>query len=213
MKTILSGLLIFFILLPLQAQERQYYRLKKKKSKKHIVMTPEQNGNIVMLRVQGYFWKAKTISYLDTLHGYQIVVPDYLEMWDSDRYHVFSALFPRIGKVSNAVSITSFNKEAFDSWQAFREFIIENPNYGEGVKPAWSENHTFIEIEKLTHEEVEGYKVKHNFQEGLYHAFYVLIESPRAYLWANFVATPDTYETNIGRFTSFIRELKFIEGQ
>ncbi|MDW3646386.1 MAG: hypothetical protein R8P61_04975 [Bacteroidia bacterium] len=213
MKTWLASLLICLILIPSHAQERQYFRLKKKSKKRHVVITPDLNGSIIMLRISGYFDKAKQISYLDTLSGYQISVPDYLEMWDSDKYNMLNALFPEIEGIRNAVSITSYRKDAFDGFQGFKNYIIEDSTYGLGVKPPWSGGQSFLEIERKNYKTMEGFVVDQVFRGGVYRAFYYLIETPKAYLWANFVATPETYELNIDRFYQFISRLKFIEGQ
>ena len=66
---------------------------------------------------------------------------------------------------------------------------------------------------------VEVKKIKHGvscrvftfFKNKIYHNQFALLETKKAFLWIQFVATPNTFKLNLPKFEKFVSEIEILE--
>lgn len=208
MKKFLCFLAVLILSNQLFGQEVEYYRVKKRN--KLVTLTPYQNGNIIMLRVSGLFDSAKKLEYLDTLNSYKVNIPKWLYLMETNDITMFGGILPEIKGIENAITISSIYKKNYESFEKFKEFIIEDSTYKKGSSPKWSDNHIINSIERVVLDTNDSYKVDFNFKSKNYIAQYVLIETKKSYLWINFAATKETFDINHNKFLEFIDNLELL---
>ena len=49
------------------------------------------------------------------------------------------------------------------------------------------------------------------FENKIYHNQFCLIEVDNAFIWIQFVSTPETYDTNIGKFKEFVESIEYLK--
>ena len=201
-------ILIIFISIPAYSQDIQYFRAKKKRK---VVLTPQNNGSIVMLRISGIFEKAKKVIYKDEENGYEVKVPEWFYIMETNSLNSFGGTLPAIDSIENAIMINSFNKSDYSSFLDFRIYVIEDTTYTKGTSPKYNKNHVFHSIEKTQFNEFQySYKVSLTNSNKPYLMEYVLIETEQSYLWIAFVATNETFDKNIDKFLEFLLAIKLL---
>ncbi|WNH09925.1 hypothetical protein [Thalassobellus suaedae] len=156
--------------------------------------------------------KIESLVYIDSAFGYKVKVPDWITLRETGNDRIWGGTFPAIEQIENALMIQGFEKTKFKSFDHFKETYITGNKFGK--KTLYSENHIWYghNIKDL-HEIKNGVscRVFTLFQNMIYHNQFVLIETEKAFLWIQFVATPETYELNLPKFTEFVAEIEFVE--
>ncbi|MDH6307370.1 hypothetical protein M2451_000519 [Dysgonomonas sp. PFB1-18] len=147
------------------------------------------------------------LYYLDSVSGYRVKVPDWLNMRDAmtvGNVRIWGGTLPAVEGIENAIVVKAFDKEEYKSFEDFRKYIA---GYSMGETVKWSNQHAFMGKKELEDYKDIGatYKVYLLWRKLLYHCEYVLVESPTAYLWIDFTATSETFDKNIAKFNEFMQ--------
>jgi len=152
------------------------------------------------------------LTYIDSTFGYKVEVPKWLNIRETGSDKVWGGTFPEIDGIENAIMIKGFDKSEFKSFEHFTEIYITGNKFGK--KTLYSENHNWYgHNPRDLHDIKNGVscRVFTFFQNKIYHNQFALIETKKAFLWVQFVATPETYELNLPRFTEFIDGIELVK--
>jgi hypothetical protein len=147
------------------------------------------------------------LVYADTANGYRIAVPSWCMLHESHNPCLFIGTLPAVHGIENCISIQGFPKDNFTS-ESFEFFVVTGNVMREHTM--WSKEHMLLNEQELERDTVSGrvsYFVQVFWAFNLYNCQYVLIETPKAFLWVNFVATKETYAENLGKFEAFLAGL------
>ncbi|WBX72845.1 hypothetical protein PG913_08455 [Tenacibaculum pacificus] len=156
--------------------------------------------------------KIESIIYVDSTFGYKVEIPEWLTLRETGNDKILGGTFPEIERIENALMIQGFEKSKFKSFEHFKETYITGNVFGK--KTLFSENHIWYGKSSQEFKEIEkgiSWRVFTFFQNKIYHNNFVLIETNKAFLWIQFVATPETYELNLPKFTEFVSGIEFVE--
>jgi len=154
----------------------------------------------------------ESLIRVDSTFGYKTEVPKWLNLKETGNDKVWGGTFPSIDGIENAMMIKGFDKSEFKSFEHFTEIYITGNKFGK--KTLYSENHNWY-----GHNPRDLHGIKNGvscrvftfFQNKIYHNQFALIETKKAFLWVQFVATPDTYELNLPKFTEFVDGIELVE--
>jgi hypothetical protein len=123
------------------------------------------------------------------------------------RQNPFGGSLPLVNGIENVILVKSIPKASFSSFEEFQNYYLVDNKFGQPAK--FSRDHIWYgqnEIKK-TSGGVE-HKVFLFWHNKIYHNKFVLLQTPTSYLWVQFVATPETYDSNVGKFNEFLSGLK-----
>jgi hypothetical protein len=145
----------------------------------------------------------------DSLNGYTLQIPQWLAIKD-DTEMMLGGVLPPVKDIENAISVTAFPKSKFRSFDDFKTTYLTGNVFG---KPTLF-NTDFVwygqnELQKT--EKGVAQKVFIFWNNAIYHDKFVLLETKKAYLFIQFVATDETYDLNIKKFDKFLAGLKMME--
>ena len=145
-----------------------------------------------------------TITYLDSTFNYQVVIPNWLHLMETNSVNILGGTLPAVDGIENAIVIKSFGKKDYKSLKDFKKYIIEDVVFGQS--PPWSNSHKSMGKKDLgKYKDIGGaYKAYWKIDRLIYHCQYVLLETETAYLWIDFTSTPETFEKNIVKFEEFL---------
>ena len=154
----------------------------------------------------------ESLVYVDSTFGYKTEVPKWLNLRETGNDRVWGGTFPSIDGIENAMMIKGFDKSEFKSFEHFIKIYITGNKFGK--KTLYSENHNWY-----GHNPSDLHDIKNGvscrvftfFQNKVYHNQFSLIETEKAFLWIKFVATPETFELNLPKFTEFVDGIKLVE--
>lgn len=154
----------------------------------------------------------ESLVYVDSTFGYKTEIPKWLNLRETGNDNVWGGTFPSIEGIENAVMIKGFEKSEFNSFEHFTEIYITGNKFGK--KSLYSESHIWY-----GHNPSDLYDIKNGvscrvftfFQNKIYHNQFALIETKKAFLWIQFVATPETFELNLPKFTDFVNGIELVE--
>ena len=135
--------------------------------------------------------------YVDSIGGYQLIVPKWLNLTNFGTNRVWGGTFPDIQNIKNTLAIISFSKEAYESFEDFNEVQVEGNVFGEPMLT--NKNGIWMGATKKDPPKAcngISYKVHVMFGNSIYHCQYVTYETPSAYILLNFTATENTFEIN-----------------
>lgn len=173
-----------------------------------VTLTPKENIDIPTYNLSGIFKAAKKIIYIDSANTYKVVVPKWLALRQNNDLNFFGGTLPPVNTIENAIIISSVKKNEYKSFQAFRNYIIEDTAYLSGKAPVWDTARKFSSIKKdllsvpANH---SSYKVTFKRLGSVFVASYVLVETKTSYLWIQFIATENTYMANLQKFKEFLK--------
>ena len=156
--------------------------------------------------------KIESLIYVDSTFGYKTEVPEWLNLRETGNDKVWGGTFPAIDGIENAMMIKGFKKSEFKSFEHFKEIYITGNKFGK--KTLYSENHNWYgHNPRDLHDIKNGVscRVFTFFQNKIYHNQFSLIETKKAFLWVQFVATPKTFELNLPKFTKFVDGIELVE--
>jgi len=157
-------------------------------------------------------YKIESLVYIDSTLGFKVLVPEWLTLRETGNDKIWGGTFPPVDKIENALMIRGFDKNEFNSFDHFKEVYITGNKYGEPT--LYSQNHIWYGKNKRDLYDIKNgvsCRVFTLFQNMIYHNQFVLIETKTAFLWIQFVATPDTYDLNLPKFNKFIDKIELLE--
>ena len=119
---------------------------------------------------------------------------------------------PTIFKDPRGYFFEPYNKEKFESFEDFQRVYIKGNKFGKVT--LYSENHIWYGTNPRDFKEIKNgvtSRVFTFFKNKIYHHQFNLIETPTAYLWIQFTATPETYKENLPKFNEFIKGFRVLE--
>ncbi|MGH1383199.1 hypothetical protein [Kordia sp.] len=139
---------------------------------------------------------------------FQFTVPDYLNVIEMNAVTIWSASFPDVNNVKNAVVIRMVKKEAYESLKAFNKDVFPQGKMGDE-----DDRMKLLLKEELENTgEINGKSMRFQYMPKgtmrLYHAKKVTFETKTHYVMIMFNATPSTYEGNVKRFDAFLETFK-----
>jgi hypothetical protein len=171
-----------------------------------------KHGNLVaylyeLRQIQG----EDNIKHVDSLLNYKINIPIWWKIRETPNTFLFGGTFPSINGIENALLFKSFQKEKFKNLDDFENWIIKD--YKIGDIPKWSNSHTLLlkkeneDFKKLG----KSYFVQLMRGGKLYQCQYIIIETSKTYLWIDFTATKETYDTNFEKLKELIIGFEIIK--
>jgi len=149
--------------------------------------------------------------YENTIIGLKVEIPDWLNLKETGATNLWGGTFPEIDGIENALMISSFDKAEYVSFEKFKEVYITGNTFG---KPSlFSNSHIWYGYNEKDLFEIENgvsCRVFTFYQNKVYHNQFCLIETEQAFVWIQFVATPETYDTNISKFNAFVDSIKYL---
>ena len=139
---------------------------------------------------------------------FSFVVPDYLNVVASNDPSLWSASFPDVNGIKNAIVVRIVEKDGYESFEDFTTKELPQGKMGED-----DGRMTLLLKEELENiGEVNGKSVRFQYMPKgtmrLYHAKKVTFETKTHYGLVMFNATPETYEGNVKRFDEFLKTFK-----
>jgi len=153
--------------------------------------------------------KITDVMYVDSTFSYSVIIPSWLSLMETGNNELWGGTFPKIIDIENALLIKGFKKDEFTSFNEFKEFYLTGNKFGQPAKfnseMIWYGQNELIKVDNGVKQ-----KVFILWKNLIYHDQFILLESNTAYIWIQFVATPDTYDKNIGKFEDFMKGFKTI---
>ena len=146
-------------------------------------------------------------THVDTVHGYQIQVPNWWTIRETPAY-MFGGTLPAVDDIENALIFKCFSKEDIKDMAEFESWVITG--YTMGQSPRWSSQHKFLLRKKLEDFKEIGsaYKVQMMKGNKIFDCCYIMIETSKAYIWIDFTATSTTYPVNWDKFKEIVSSFK-----
>lgn len=192
------------------SQEKEYYRVKD--DLKEFILTPYHNEDMVIWKTQVIMSNAERVVYSDTINGFQVEVPDWLDLKETRSLYFFGGTLPAIGEVENAITVRSYEFGGDKSFADFKKYIVENPDYLNGKSPEWSDGkHIIKSIEQSKLLGFDSYKIELEFNQKPYLVNYVLLKTNKSVIWINFAATNETYDVNFVKFKEFMESFIILD--
>ncbi len=168
--------------------------------------------NIENLKSQVKTNKIDFLVYVDSTLGYKAEVPKWFTLIETGNDKVWGGTFPAIDGIENAMIIKGFEKSEFKSFDHFTAIYITGNEFGK--KALYSENHIWYGYNPRDLHDIKNgvsCRVFTFFQNKIYHNQFSLIETEKAFLWIQFVATPETFELNLSKFIEFVNGIELVE--
>ncbi|MGB0868939.1 MAG: hypothetical protein ACPGSD_05025 [Flavobacteriales bacterium] len=153
----------------------------------------------------------ESLLYIDSTYGYKTEVPNWLNLKETGNDRIWGGTFPSIKGIKNALLIKGFDKSEFNSFEHFTEIYITGNTFGK--KTLYNEDQVWYGSNPRDLHDINNgvsCRVFTLFQNMIYHNQFSLIETKNAYLWIQFVATPETYDQNLPKFIEFVKGIEFL---
>jgi len=192
-------------------QEAEYYRVKKNTGK--VIVTPYMNSEIVILRLTGLFDNARKIIYYDTINGYQVEVQKSMEIKETNSVYNFCFSIPREKGNDNVICINSSPKEVYKGLDDFKDSIIENPEYLDKNSKTWlwGQNSKLLSVIHENFDSYDSYRALILVNERRILGQFIILETDKSYLWINYVADEETFDSDISIFSKFLKKFEILE--
>jgi hypothetical protein len=154
----------------------------------------------------------ENLIYVDSTFNYKVEIPEWLTLRETGNDKIIGGTFPKIENIENALMIKGFDKSEFKSFDEFKEIYITGNKFGK--ETLYSKNHIWYGRNERDLKIIDNgisSRVFTLFNKMIYHNQYVLIETKNAFLWIQFVATPETYELNLPKFNEFMLKFELLE--
>lgn len=151
------------------------------------------------------------IKHEDTFLDYKVNIPIWWKIRETPNSFMFGGTFPAINGVENALLFKSFQKTEFKNLVNFENWVIKD--YKIGDIPKWSNNHIIIlKKENEDFKKLGKSYVVHLLRNGkIYQCQYIIIETPKTFLWIDFTSTKDTYDINLEKLKEIITSFEIIK--
>lgn len=143
----------------------------------------------------------------DKKYGYSVIIPEWLSI--KSNANPFGGTLPAVDSIENAILIMGYSKSEFKSFEEFKTIYISGNKFGQPT--LYSSEHIFYGRNEYDYKIIQNGVRSRLFlfwRNHIYHANFVLLETPKSYLWIQFMATPTTYEINLPKFDVFLEGLK-----
>lgn len=150
-------------------------------------------------------------KYVDSTFKYSVLLPDSLEIIETGTERVFAGILPTPDNTENSISITSFYKAEFKSWDHFVKVFITGNKPGKTT--LFSPDHVLYGFSSHDTPFNSGIRKRlFTISNQIVNAYeFALVETPSAYLWIQYSSTPNTYDHNIERFNRFLDSLQVFD--
>ncbi|MEP0263410.1 hypothetical protein [Dokdonia sp.] len=142
--------------------------------------------------------------------NFKFIVPDYLNVIESQSTTQWYASFPDVNNIKNAVVINITNKTNYDSFKAFNDEVMPRGKIGESDGQS-----TLLLREELPNVGAfngESYRMQYMLSNSrIYHSKKVSFQTKNYYGIILFNATTETYAGNIDRFDAFLKGFEITE--
>ncbi|MCI5056206.1 MAG: hypothetical protein MRY83_08860 [Flavobacteriales bacterium] len=143
--------------------------------------------------------------------GLKVEIPEWLNLKETGNKNLWGGTFPALDGIENALMISGFDKTEYKSFEEFKKVFITGNTFGKTT--LFSDTHIWYGYNKRDLIEIKkgvSCRVFTLYQKKIYHNQFCLIETDKAFVWIQFVATPETYDTNIEKFNSFVGSIKYL---
>ena len=143
--------------------------------------------------------------YVDDTFGFKVKVPEWLKIIATGENGRFGGTLPAINGIENAIMVTCYHPGQFESMEHMKKVFITGNKFGRAT--LYSENHIWYGTNERDLKKIDdGFtsRVFTFYQNAIYHNKFVIAKSSKAYLWIQFVATPETYDANLEKFNEFM---------
>lgn len=151
--------------------------------------------------------KNESNTYINKTYGYEVKKPSWLTLKEEND-KIWGGILPKIEDIENAVLIVGYLKNEFDSFEDFERIHITGNKFGQ--ETLYNKQHIWYGYNDYDIKKIENgisSKVFTFYKNRIYHNQFVLIETSKAYLFIQFCATPETYNTNIILFDQLLEGL------
>lgn len=176
-----------------------------------VTLTPRENMDLAAYNLSGIFKTAKKVVYVDSANTFKVIVPKWLKLRQNNDLNFFGGTMPPVNTIENAIVISSVKKKEYKSFQEFKTKFAEDTAYLSGKAPVWDKDRKFLSVKKDSLRAAgnySSYKVSFDRLGSVFVASYVLVETPSAFLWVQFIATEGTWKSNLPLFKEFLRGLE-----
>ena len=151
------------------------------------------------------------LAYIDSTFRFKIAVPKWFKPVDTKIPYAWGGTLPAVDGIENAILVKVSAKDGKMTFRQFEDYVVGK--WEIGGHPKWSEAYVCKGIKALPTEFKrlgKSYKVDLMNGDLSYQCQYVLIETSKAFLWVDFIATPSTFAVNKGKFSEFMRGLEVL---
>lgn len=151
------------------------------------------------------------LAYIDSTFRFKIIVPKWFKPTDTKTPYAWGGTLPAVDGIENAIVVKVSAKDGKMNFRAFEDFVVGK--WEIGGHPKWSDTYVCKGIKPLPTEFKrlgKSYKVDLMNGELSYQCQYVLIETSKAFLWVDFIATPTTFSVNKAKFVEFMRGVEVL---
>ena len=147
--------------------------------------------------------------HVDSAFGYSIAIPSWLEVKETGSINKFGGTLPVVSGIENAILISCFEKTEYESFEEFQYIYLTGNHFGQPTKfskeHVWYGQNQLYKLDRGVEQKVFLY-----WQNKIYHSKFILLQTPKAYMWIQFMSTPETYDKNIEKFNDFMSGLTVI---
>lgn len=155
--------------------------------------------------------KMRYVTHEDYNFYYKIKLPSWFKEIETHSAYHFKGSLPE-SKGKDEITITSFGKEDFNSFEEFEKYIAGNLEFGK--TPAWGDS-LYKCMDKISLGKYKNigpsYKVTMFYNNKEYIHQYVLCESKTGCLWIDFKSTAENFTKNLSLFEEFLNGFSLSE--
>ena len=149
-------------------------------------------------------------TYTNEEFGYCLQIPESLEVVNTYNPYIFALRFPVVAQAANAFMIKVLPKDQFAGFEEMHKSVIESLSREENKQIAGQVY--LLDSESMDEFKQTGPTLKvHVLDRGKeFVCCYVFAESPKAYLWIDFVATKESYDINFPIMQSLMQDFEIL---
>jgi hypothetical protein len=165
-------------------------------------------GNFEELLLKKKIAGIDTLYYVDSLLNYKVVVPAWLTLHETSSRFIWGGTLPSINGIEDAITIKGFSKEKYTDLASFQRYVIGDWVFGE--HPNWSSTRVCYGRKDLgKFKDFGKIFIVYIFSNSkIYSCKYALLETKTAFLWVDFTSTPNTFDSSVSKFDSFLNAIE-----
>jgi len=151
--------------------------------------------------------EAKT-AYTSEEFGYYLQIPESLEVINTHNPYIFALRFPVVAQAANAFMVKVLPIDQYAGFEEMQKAVIESLSREENKQ---IDGQVYLlDYEPMNEFKKTGPAFKvHVLDRGKeFVCCYVFAESPKAYLWIDFVATKESYDVNFHIMRSLMQDFE-----
>ena len=150
------------------------------------------------------------ITYTSEEFGYRLQVPESLEVVNTHNPYIFALRFPVVAQAANAFLVKALPKDQYAGFEEMQKAVIES--LSREINKQIDGQVYLLDSEPMDEFKETGPALKvHVLDRGIeFVCCYVFAESPKAYLWIDFVATKESYDINFPIMQSLMHDFEIL---